>query len=184
VPRNRLDAEAPDADWVNAEADRRREIFDAAQQQHARDRQATRKALPRFERLRLIEVQLMLASGTRAAGFDQTPISTSKPGATPPPRQSEAFGGENERDVARLFRLVTATIERLEQLSDARAGRSDLISEDIDKMLAQHAGMPAADVSALDDRFGSPAAVRAARRRLELSAELGEPLTPRPAPER
>jgi len=170
----RLTEEPVDADWLDAEADRRREAFDRDRAQFARDRQSERRGLPRHERLRLIEVQLALSSGSRAGNIEEA-VSGSGPGSKPPPRQSEAFGGENERDTARLLNLITATVERLEQLSDARTSRSDLISEDVDKMLVKHVGLSPGDVSALDPIFGSSEAVRSARRRLDLRPETGEP---------
>jgi hypothetical protein len=179
VSRARLDEEQPPAEWLDAESERRREAFERERAQLRQDRLAERRGLPRHERLRQLEVRLALTS-TVSAATTGDPITSGAPGTKPPPTAITAPGAAAPAEVEKLLTLITAAIAKLEALSEGSAGMRPMDSVEADAALRGYRGMSPEDVAALDDRMGSPEAVRRARRRLGLRARDGAEVKPAP----
>jgi hypothetical protein len=158
-----MEDEGPDGAWLEAESARRREVWEAGRavrRQQARERRRSETLAKRVHRL---EVMLALSATAPAAAISGGGGGT-KPDSQIPPAAEVSFSGEHPRELQRLLRLLEATVERLEALADAEPGPV-LDSTDIDRSLVEdYEGYTAEDASALEPRFGSPEAVRRARR--------------------
>lgn len=165
------DAEGPDAAWLEEECQRRREAWEVERPQRRLARRSARRAEPLSRRMHRLEVQLAVSSGMPAAAIGGRSGGT--PDSQAPPDAVVAFGGEHPAELARLLSLLERVVEKLEALADPDP-QEPLAGTDLDRLLvSEFEGMSAEDVSALDPLFGSPEAVRRARRRAGRSGYNG-----------
>lgn len=172
VSRERLTEEPPDAEWLDAHAAERRAAWEADRPRRAAERRAARRREPLSRRIHSLEVRLVLSSGI-AAGAIASSGGGSGPDSKLPPRAEATYGGEHPRELRRLFRLLEEVVERLERLAESDP-QSPLEGEEIDAALVRdYEGYSAEDASRLEPLFGSPEAVRRARRAAGRKGEDG-----------
>jgi hypothetical protein len=177
-----LDAEGPDAEWLEKEAAKRREAFDRERAQERIARLARREREPLNRRLFGVESAIVLASTSKAAGGGEG--SGGKPDSkAPPPADSMEVGRAHPDEARRLLRIVKDAVRKLEALVDeqqyAGAARPDLFGSDLDELLrTQYRGYSPEDVALLEPSLGTAAAVRKSRANMNLHRESGDPLPP------
>lgn len=178
-----LDAEQPNAEWLRAESDRRREVDDRRKSQERVARMARRASEPLSKRLFEVEKAMVLAPTPQAVRGGGSGGSRAR--SMPPPRAAvEEAGGADPAEVSRIVRIVEDCLKRLEDVVDGMqgkgVGRQNLTSSDLDKILAvEYLGWSPEDVATVEPALGSPAAVRKSRELLNLHRETGEPLPKR-----
>ena len=161
--------------WMEEEAKRRREVWERDRPQRRLAKTAQRRREPLGKRVHNLEVQLTLASTMAAGAITSSGGKGGGPDSKMPPAAVPSFSGEHPRELARLFKLLEATVERLERIADADP-QSPLRSDEITPLLVwDYEGYSAADAAALEPLFGSAEAVRRARRAEGRKGEDGKP---------
>lgn len=132
----------------------------AVRRQQAREARRSETTAQRVHRL---EVMLAMSATAPAAAISGGGGGT-KPDSQIPPAAEVSFSGEHPRELSRLLRLLDDVVERLERLAESDP-QEPLTGTDIDRsLLEDYEGYSPEDASAIEPLFGSPEAVRRARR--------------------
>lgn len=155
-----LDAEQPDAQWLNEESERRREIFLASRASTSRQDE------PLWKRIRDVEVAIALTSHMPAAKIGGEPPSGDVESSGAPPYANElAVRGADPVEVHRLLRLVGDAVEQLERLLEPAWVNTALAEEKDREILSRYADFTAEEVAALRPDLGDAKVIKKVRSR-------------------
>lgn len=170
--RGELSEEPPDATWLDEHANARHEQWEGERTQRRIAARARRRAKPLHTRVFDLGVELHLSSSVPAARISGGG-GHKKPDSEIPPAAEQSFSGEHPRELKRLWRLLEEVVGRLEALAD-NDPQEPLTGSDLDRRLFdEFVGYTPEEACLLEPLFGSPEAIRRARRNAGLKAGDG-----------
>ena len=113
----RLTEESPDAAWLDAEAERRREAFELERTQHAQARLLKRQSQPLGRRFADVVNGLATLSTAKNQSWDPKKSGMGYDSAPPGYADALAVGGVDRQEVARLLAIVERSVGELEAIT-------------------------------------------------------------------